>query len=75
MRAFAKAGSSFAKLIANLATGPRLTDPIPDASLICAICGKPADLRTCKTDEYGRAVHDQCIADKLARLTPPSSHR
>jgi hypothetical protein len=26
----------------------------------CSICNKPVDLKTCKTDEGGRAVHEDC---------------
>ena len=32
---------------------------------LCAICGKPVDLTTCKTDADGRAVHSQCINGKI----------
>jgi hypothetical protein len=38
----------------------RLTQPL------CAICGKPCDLRTCKVDENGKAVHGECLAAKMA---------
>jgi len=33
---------------------------------MCWICGKVVDLKTCKTDEHGNAVHEQCYAAKLA---------
>lgn len=32
----------------------------------CWICGKGTDLRTCKIDEYGMVVHENCYATKLA---------
>lgn len=44
----------------------------------CWLCSKDADLTTCKIDEHGKAVHDDCYAAKLAleagRLAqPPNS--
>lgn len=33
---------------------------------VCWICGKPVALETCKTDEHGSAVHEQCYAAKVA---------
>lgn len=36
-------------------------------SYMCAICGKSLDLRTCKTDGDGQAVHSECIAMELSR--------
>ena len=33
---------------------------------ICWLCGKDVDLRTCKIDEHGRPVHEDCYALKLA---------
>src|SRR5215472_11049585 len=32
----------------------------------CWICGNAVDLQTCKTDEYGMAVHENCYVAKLA---------
>jgi len=31
----------------------------------CWICGHAVDLNTCKTDEYGKAVHEPCYAAKI----------
>lgn len=31
----------------------------------CWICGYAVDLETCKTDEYGMAVHENCYVIKL----------
>lgn len=31
----------------------------------CLICGKEVSLRDCKTDEHGRAVHEECYAQQL----------
>ena len=33
---------------------------------MCWICGKSVDLKTCKIDEHGSAVHEQCHAAKVA---------
>lgn len=32
----------------------------------CCLCGKPISLETCKIDEYGQAMHEECA---VARLT------
>jgi len=40
--------------------GARLDNPH------CAICGKPCNLETCKTDEQGNAVHEECLVAKIA---------
>ena len=36
-------------------------------SFACSICGNSVDISTCKTDEFGRAVHSVCYTAKLAR--------
>lgn len=33
---------------------------------ICWICGKNVDLNTCKIDEFGEAVHEECYAARIA---------
>lgn len=33
---------------------------------LCWVCGKPVDVATCKTDEYGEAVHETCYIVRLA---------
>ena len=35
-------------------------------SFTCSICGSGVDLSTCKTDEFGKPVHNMCYAAKLA---------
>lgn len=35
---------------------------------ICWLCGKDVDLRACKIDEHGSAVHESCYMVKLALL-------
>jgi hypothetical protein len=39
----------------------------------CAICGEPMELETTKTDEDGKAVHEDCYAARmrLRQITPP----
>ena len=32
----------------------------------CAICRKPVKLEVAKTDEGGKAVHEECYAKKIA---------
>jgi hypothetical protein len=32
----------------------------------CAVCGKPCSLENCKTDKFGRPVHDACYLMVLA---------
>ena len=34
--------------------------------LLCQLCGGPVALESCKTDENGKAVHDECYAKSLA---------
>lgn len=33
---------------------------------LCWLCGEVVDLRTCKIDEYGEAVHEACYTARLA---------
>ena len=33
----------------------------------CWMCGNPVALEECKTDEDGRAVHEQCSVEKVKR--------
>jgi hypothetical protein len=42
---------------------------------ICWICGNRVSLEKCKTDEYGKAVHEDCYLAKIhlqAGNTPQS---
>jgi hypothetical protein len=39
---------------------------------ICAICARPLELETCKVDEFGKAVHEECY---LSRVTPHQPKR
>ena len=33
--------------------------------LLCSICFQPVELKTCKIDEDGRAVHESCYAEMM----------
>lgn len=48
--------------------------PSSRTARICWICGRPLSLQSCKKDEHGNSVHDQCYAAKLAldKQTPES---
>lgn len=39
----------------------------------CSICNMPVDLRTCKTDGFGRPVHEECyvLREALKNATQP----
>jgi hypothetical protein len=39
----------------------------------CSICNKPIELETAKTDENGKAVHEECYVRvmRLKEITPP----
>jgi hypothetical protein len=41
----------------------------------CSICELPVSLEAAKTDEYGRAIHEECYARKmgLKAATSPSA--
>jgi hypothetical protein len=51
-----------------------VTNPTAIASPLCALCGKPVDLKNCKIDENGQAVHADCLLHKLTEPKPPSKH-
>ena len=36
---------------------------------ICALCNRPVELETAKTDEQGHPVHEQCYVQKVRRQT------
>ena len=38
----------------------------PGSVQTCWICGKTVHLETCKADEHGKAVHEECYAAKIA---------
>lgn len=41
-----------------------LTSPLAPLPL-CGICYEPVCLETCKTDEHGTAVHEECYVLKV----------
>lgn len=43
-----------------------MKDPVP-FTLTCSICKKPVDLKTSKTDDEGKAVHEDCYSLKLKK--------
>ena len=40
----------------------------------CSICNKPVDLESAKTDDHGKAVHEQCylLRHALKNATQPT---
>ena len=42
-----------------------MTTPNAFVILICSVCGKRVNVETSKTDEEGRAVHEECYAEKV----------
>jgi hypothetical protein len=40
--------------------------PAAESRLVCAICGKPVPLTEANKDSNGKAVHEHCIAFKMA---------
>lgn len=41
-------------------------------AILCAICVQPVDLKKCKIDEDGDAVHEDCYVTRLSR-TPANT--
>ena len=39
----------------------------------CSICNEPVEVETAKTDENGKAVHEDCYVRilRLKKITPP----
>ena len=45
-----------------------------DNFLVCCICAGPVPLETSKTDECGKAVHEECYVRKITgRIGEPSA--
>jgi hypothetical protein len=59
---------------ARLEPGPRklqiphkpMTLPAPDHKWTCWICGRGVSLEVSKTDEHGKAVHEECYVARVA---------
>jgi hypothetical protein len=32
----------------------------PASPFLCSLCNEPVDLRTAKTDEHGKPIHEEC---------------
>jgi hypothetical protein len=50
-------------------------DPAPASTRwvpTCALCNNTVELETCKIDESGKAIHEECYLRKLIRLKRPS---
>jgi len=51
---------------------PIMDLPTPEgrtgSASFCWICGRLIDLKTCKTDEYGNAVHESCCATRIRKM-------
>jgi hypothetical protein len=43
----------------------------------CSICNQPVDLETAKTDDHGKAVHEQCylLRHALKNATQPTEQQ
>lgn len=41
--------------------------------LACSICKQPIRLETSKTDEYGKAVHEECYVLKISSKPPQTT--
>ncbi len=37
-----------------------MSSPVPFCVLICSICGKRVNVESRRTDEDGRAIHEEC---------------
>jgi hypothetical protein len=46
--------------------------PRPIPLPFCSICDKPVPLETSKTDEGGKAVHEECYVLKVIQTTIPA---
>ena len=51
----------------------RTRETAPPSSFLCALCNKAVKLETSKTDEDGRAVHDECYLAKLSGKPVPGA--
>jgi hypothetical protein len=58
---FAQVPLAVAKSVAHEETKETRVNPI----LACSICRQPIDLKHCKTDENGNAVHEECYVKKI----------
>ncbi len=45
----------------------KMTQPLPSPIPLCSVCGKPVALETSKTDDSGKAVHEECYTAQIAQ--------
>jgi hypothetical protein len=50
----------------------RTRETLPARPVLCVLCDQPVKLETSKTDEDGRAVHDECYFAKLSGKPLPA---
>jgi hypothetical protein len=43
----------------------RVSQDAAKAQTMCPLCGEPVSLERCKTDEDGRAIHEDCYVRKV----------
>jgi hypothetical protein len=43
----------------------RVSQHATKAQTECPVCGEPVSLERCKTDEDGRAIHEDCYVRKI----------
>jgi hypothetical protein len=51
--------------LVKLPAGDRVMTPLLRATPYCCICGMPVQLSSCKFDERGQPVHEDCYVAKL----------
>jgi len=51
---------------ASFQPGPRKLQIAHKHTWTCWICGKNVSLEVCKTDEHGKAVHEECYVARVA---------
>jgi hypothetical protein len=37
----------------------------PESPFLCSLCNEQVDLRTAKTDEYGKPIHEECYVPQM----------
>jgi hypothetical protein len=73
----AKAQTRFAQVpleVAMSAVQKETKETRLNNTVVCAICSQLVDLKHCKTDENGNAVHEGCYVEKIAP-SPAIRHR
>jgi hypothetical protein len=55
--------------LVKLPAGDPVMTPLLRATPYCCMCGMPVQLSSCKFDERGQPVHEDCYVAKLAPKT------